>query len=535
MHGGVEAVETIFLLLLAAVSGIALLARKLDIPYPIVLVLAGLALAFVPGMPRVALEPDVVFLVVLPPLLYAAAWQTSWREFRYNLVSISLLAFGLVGFLVFAVAALAPRFLPGFDWRTGFVLGAVVATTDAIAATTIARRLGLPQRIVDVLEGESLVNDATGLLALELGTALVVAGRQPAVGEGAALLLWLTLGGVSVGLLVGLLFAWVERRIEDGPVEITLGLLVPYATYLAAEAVHASGVLAVVACGLWLSRRSAQFFSASVRLQAWAVWDALIFMLNGLVFMLIGLQLPAVLAALREHSPGELAVFGLGFSLLLIVLRLVWTFPMAHVAWLIRRRLLGQPERRPPLRQIFVVGWTGMRGVVALAAALALPTRLADGSPFPQRDLILFLTFAAILVTLVGQGLTLPPLIRALGLAGQSGPDCEEHDARQLMVEAALDHLTARREQDTPAFDGVYDDLAQHYRHELAVLRGDGNEQDGTSEAHHARHRALSHELLRVERQTAVRLRDEGRINDEVLRRLVRDLDLGEERLHTSR
>jgi monovalent cation/hydrogen antiporter len=531
MEGDVKAVEIVFLLLLVFVTAFAFLARKLNTPYPIVLVIAGLALGFVPGMPRVTLNPDIVFLVVLPPLLYAAAWQTSWREFRYNIVSIALLAFGLVSFLVASVALLAPRFLAGFDWRMGFALGAVVATTDAIAATAIARKLGLPPQIVDVLEGESLLNDATGLLALEFAATLIIHGQRPHLGEGLARLVWLTAGGLTVGLVLGFVVDWLEQHIDDAQIEITLSLLIPYAAYLAAEAVHASGVLSVVACGLFLSRRSAHFFSPNVRLQVWSVWESITFALNGLVFVLIGLQLPIVLDGLHAYSIRTLIISGLLFSLLLIVLRLVWTFPGTYLANYIRRHLLGQHEPIPSARQIFVVGFTGMRGVVALAAALALPAQLADGSPFPQHDLILFLTFVVILVTLVVQGLALPPLIRALGLAGASGPNCEEQDAQEILIEAAMAHLATVRHEEGGAFDDIYNDLDHHYRQQLAAVRGQEFGDDGSSASHHERHTALAQQLLRVQRHTLIGLRDEGRINDEVLRRLERQLDLGEERL----
>ncbi|MDE3181095.1 MAG: cation:proton antiporter, partial [Acidobacteriota bacterium] len=286
MQGGdVHAVEILFLLLLLFVAAFGALARKLKTPYPIVLVIAGLLLSFVPGIPRFKLNPQIVFFVVLPPLLYSAAWLTSWREFRRNLVTILFLAFGLVGFTVYGVAETAHWFLSGFDWRLGFVLGAVVATTDAIAATSIAKRIGLPQRIADVLEGESLVNDATGLLALEFAIALLVRGETPSVGAGLARLIFVIVVGIAIGLLVGAGVHWLEPRIDDGPIEITISILVPYAGYLAAEAVHASGVLAVVVCGLYLSHRSADLFSPSVRIQAYAVWNALTFVLNGLVFV----------------------------------------------------------------------------------------------------------------------------------------------------------------------------------------------------------------------------------------------------------
>src|SRR5882724_10132810 len=269
--GGIHQIELVILLLLLFVVVFAALARKLQTPYPIVLVIAGLLLSFVPGIPKVSLNPDVVFLVVLPPLLYSAAWVTSWREFKFNLVSILMLAFGLVGFTVVGVAATTKWVFAGFDWRLGFVLGAVVATTDAIAAASIAKRIGLPQRIVDILEGESLVS-----------------GETPTVDVGLLRLAYLTIAGLALGLVVGILVARIHKLIDDGPIEITLTLLVPYVAYLAAGAIHASGVLAVVACGLYLSRQSSQFFSPNVRMQAWAVWDALTFVLNGLVFVLIG-------------------------------------------------------------------------------------------------------------------------------------------------------------------------------------------------------------------------------------------------------
>jgi len=529
--GGIHAVELVLLLLLLFVVVFAALARKLQTPYPIVLVIAGLLLSFVPGIPKVSLNPDVVFLVVLPPLLYSAAWLTSWREFKFNFVSIFMLAFGLVGFTVAGVAATAKWVFAGFDWRLGFVLGAVVATTDAIAATSIAKRIGLPQRIVDILEGESLVNDATGLLALEFGVAIVVSGQRPTVGAGLLRLAYLTIAGLALGLIVGMVVERIHKLIDDGPIEITLTILVPYVAYLTAEEIRASGVLAVVACGLYLSRKSSQFFSPNVRIQAWAVWDALTFVLNGLVFVLIGLQLPFVLAGIHDYGLKQLLLYGALFSALVIVLRLIWMFPGAYIANVIRIRLLHQNVRMPSPRQIFVVGWTGMRGVVALAAAIALPEMLADGSPFPQRNLIVFLTFSVILVTLVVQGLTLPPLIRALGIAGLKGHESEEEEARKAMVEAALAHLEEARKMDGDKFGGVHEDFEARYKHRLAKLTGTVDEKIGANPAVYARYVELARELLRAERRTAVKLRNEGRINDEVLRRVEHELDLSEERL----
>jgi monovalent cation/hydrogen antiporter len=533
MHGGgIQSIEIVFLLLMLFVAGFTALARKLQTPYPIVLVIAGLVLSLLPGIPRVTLNSDVAFLIVLPPLLFAAAWLTSWRDFVYNLVSISFLAFGLVGFTVLGVAGAAHFAFRGFDWRLGVVLGAVIATTDAIAATSIAKRIGLPQRVVDVLEGESLINDATGLLALEFGLAIVVAGQTPTLSSGFLRLTYLTLAGIVVGLLIGGLIHWIEHHVDDGPIEITISIMVPYAAYLAAEAIHASGVLAVVACGLYLGRGSAHFFSPAVRIQANAVWSVFTFLLNGFVFVLIGLQLPVVREGIKSYSLGELVLYGGLFSALVIVLRMLWVFPGATLAYWIRRRVLHQHEKRPPFRQTFVLGWTGMRGVIALAAALSLPEKLADGSPFPQRNLIIFLTFSVILVTLVLQGLTLPALIRALGLAGASGPSCEETEARRIMAQAALEQLekVCKDVEGDPV--KLYEDLKEHYRLRLSSLPVDGEEQDGSAPEAYAKFLEMSLELLQVERETAVRLRNNGRINDEVLRLLLHELDLSETRYH---
>lgn len=528
---GIHGIELAALLLLVLVVLFAALARKLQTPYPIVLVIAGLALSFLPGIPKITLNPDVIFLVVLPPLLYNGAWLTPWREFKFNFVSIFLLAFGLVGFTVAGVAGTAKWVFAGFDWRLGFVLGAVVATTDAIAATSIAKRVGLPQGIVDVLEGESLLNDATGLLALEFGVAMVVTGETPTLGGGILRLSYLVVAAVVLGLILGVIVESIHRRIDDGPIEITMSIIVPYAVYLAAEAIHSSGVLAVVACGLYMSRHSSHFFSPSVRIQAWAVWESLTFVLNGLVFMLIGLQLPFVLAGIREYSFRQLAQYGVLFSVILILLRMIWMFPGAYLANVIRRKVLHQKVARPPARQIFVVGWTGMRGVLALAAALSLPETLADGGPFPERNLIIFMTFCVILVTLVLQGLTLPPLIRALGLAGAAGHKDEEEKARQAMIEAALAHLEKTRQKDGEEFGSVYDKIEKQYKQRLSNLTGTGDDGVAVNRDAYARYLELTRNLLTAERETALRLRGAGQINDEVLRKIEHELDLTETRL----
>jgi CPA1 family monovalent cation:H+ antiporter len=407
----------------------------------------------------------------------------------------------------------------------------VVATTDAIAATSIAKRVGLPQGIVDVLEGESLLNDATGLLALEFGVAMVVTGETPTLGSGILRLCWLVVAAIALGLVLGVIIEWIHKGIDDGPIEITISILVPYAVYLAAEAIHSSGVLAVVACGLYLSRHSSHYFSPSVRIQAWAVWDSLTFALNGLVFMLIGLQLPFVLAGIREYSFRQLVQYGALFSGILILLRLIWMFPAVYLANFVRRRVLHQKVPRPPARHIFVVGWTGMRGVIALAAALSLPEALADGTPFPQRNLIIFLTFSMILVTLVLQGLTLPALIRALGLVGAEGHKEEEEEARRAMIESALAHLEIARRSDGGEFTAIYDEIERKYKNRMTNLLGQDDQGVAADRHAYARYLELSRNLLGTERQTALKLRSAGRINDEVLRKVEHELDLSETRL----
>jgi monovalent cation/hydrogen antiporter len=528
LTSNVQAVELVFLLLLLFVVAFGALARKLQVPYPIVLVIAGGLLGFVPGIPRIALNPDVIFFVILPPLLYSAAWVTSWREFSYNLVSILFLAFGLVTFTVIGVAQGAPWLFSGFDWKLGLVLGAVIAPTDALAATSIANRVGISKRVTDLLEGESLVNDATGLLALEFGVAMVLGHETPTLAAGTLRLAYLTFAGLAVGLITAWIVDWIERHIDDGPIEIAISILVPYAAYFTADGLHASGVLAVVVCGLYLSRRSSGFFSPGVRLQAWAVWDALTFILNGLVFVLIGLQLPYVLAGIQEYSRGTLFLYGALFSGLVIALRLIWMFPGAYLAHWIRTRFLHQTVTKLSARGIVVVGWTGMRGVIALAAAIALPQTLADGSPFPHRNLIVFLAFCVILVTLVLQGLTLPWLVRILGVTDPPGPNIEEETARREILQAALAYLEESRQKDDAEFDAMYEDLTGHYRQRLTALTGNEDAENGVSPEQHKRLSRISRELLRLERKTAVRLRNEGRINDETLRQLEKELDLRE-------
>jgi Na+/H+ antiporter len=527
---GIHHLELTLLFLVLLVAGLATVAQRFKTPYPIVLFIGGVVLSLLPDLPRIALNPDVVFLVILPPLLYIGGFNTSWRDFQHNLASILMLAFGLVGFTVLGIALGTGWLIPGFNYRLGAVLGAVVSTTDAIAAGAIAKRLGLPRRIVDVLEGESLVNDASGLLALQFTVALVVAGQRPTVGVALLELLWLISGGLAIGLLAAWVIHKASLHITDAPIEIILSLASPYFAYLAAEGIHASGVLSAVVCGLYLGRKNSEVLSINARLDSSAVWKTLEFALNGTVFILMGLQLPLVLSGIHDFSAGQLTRYGATFAILVVALRFIWVYPGAAIAYWIRRYLLHQADPRPSSKQVFIVAWTGMRGVLALAAAISLPTVLQDGSPFPQRNVIIFLTFCVIFATLVLQGLTLPILIQKLGLSAGGGRSVEEQQARLLILNTVLQYLEDLTRQAKSEHTPIYEDMIRHYRARATLIeaRGEKKPREEVAVARYARN--LTQELRALERSTAVSLRNEDKINDELLRTIERELDLIEAR-----
>ena len=539
---------------MAAVAALATLARRIGVPYPILLVIGGLALAFVPGLPPVELDPEIVFLVFLPPLLFGAAYGTSWRDFRQNLRPIALLAVGLVLATTLGVAAVA-HFVAGLSWPAAFVLGAIVSPPDAIAATAIAQGLGVPRRIVTVLEGESLVNDAAAIVAFRIAAG-VAAGTAAFSLSGAGLQFLVGgVGGVVVGLAAGWLVVRVLTGLDDAPVEIVVTLLAPFAAYLAAEeAPHVvwhellgfpgepffSGVLAAVAAGLYVGRRSSMLFSSLSRIEGYAVWEVVVFLLSGLAFVLIGLQLPAVIEGLDGYTTGELALYAVLVSLTVALVRVAWVFPATYLPRLMSRRL-RERDPSPSWRNVAVISWAGMRGVISLAAALSLPLTTEAGAPFPGRDLILFLTFSVILATLVVQGLSLPLIIRALGLEDDGSAEREEVRARREAAEAALARLEELEEE-----EWVREDTAERvrgmygYRRSRFVARekagtgdgADGPDEDGLEERS-ASYGRLTRELVRAQRERLVRLRDAGHISDEALRRVERDLDLEEARLET--
>jgi len=526
MTGVVE----IFVGLLLAVSVLALVARKLTIPYPILFLTGGLLLGLIPGVPKVRLDPELVFLFVLPPLLFPAALFTSLRDFRANLRPISLLAIGLVLFTTVSVAYLAHYFM-ALPLPAGFVLGAIISPPDAIAATAIAERLRVPRHIVTILEGESLVNDATALVTLRFAVAAVATGAF-SLAEASLQFFLSGCGGILIGLAVGWLAAQFHRRVNDPPIEITVSLLTPYVAYLIAERAGCSGVLAVVSAGLYLGWRMPELLTFSTRLEGGPVWAMVEFLLNGFVFILIGLQLPEVLGALYQAAiPGSrLTWYALLISSAVILVRILWVFPTAYLPHLFLKSRCRY-DRWPRWEHVTIVAWTGMRGVVSLAAALALPLTRKDGSPFPGRDLILFLTFIVILATLVVQGLSLPLLIRWLGLKDDGSMEKEEREARLRANRAALARLHEVAAHDAPKANALQR-LRDEYEDHIRQIEGaEFISSDGPLPLFSTEFERLSHAALQVERRTILDLRNQDVINDEVLRRIQRDIDLAEARL----
>lgn len=512
--------------LLVLVALLTVVARKLGIPYPILMtiggVLLGLVLGLVPGLPTFQLAPDLIFLLFLPPLLFAAAFFTSPRELWLNIRPIGLLAIGLVVATAGTVAVVFHALAPEVGWAAAFALGAIVSPPDAVAATAIAQRLGLPRRLVVILEGESLINDATALVLLGLALEAVRSGSF-SVGLGALEFLWVSAGGVVIGLVVGWALIELERRLDDPPVAVIVSVLAPFAAWIAATSapVPVSGVLAVVTAGIVLGRAAPRILGSDVRVLASGVWQMLIFTLNGLVFILIGLQLPAILGSVSVgRSLGDLAFIAGAVCAAVILARLVWVFPAAYLPrWLIPGLAARDPSPSP--RTVLVLGWAGMRGVVSLAAALALPTDV------PGRDLILLLTFAVIFATLVGQGLTLPVLIRRLGIGDEGTAAHEELHAREASVMAALQRLEGLATE-WPGHLELIDQMRSRFQHTTEHLEHDHEAGEVPMDQEQIEHAAIRTAVIDAQRLAVIDLRDRGVISDEAMRLVERELDLEE-------
>jgi CPA1 family monovalent cation:H+ antiporter len=502
----------LFLVLCAVMLGWA--ARRASVPYPIALVIGGGLLGFLPAMPQTQVDPQFLLVLVLPPILYQAALLTSWRDFKANIRPIGLLAFGLVIATTLAVGAVLKLLVPGIPWAAAFVFGAIVSPPDAVAATAILSRLNIPRRLVVVLEGESLVNDASGLVLYKFAVAAVLTGSFSLVDASWQFVL-VAAGGVAIGLAMAWLFLKLHHFIGDAFIEVLVSLSIPYTIYIVAESLHLSGVLAVVAAGIYRARHTPEVVSAEMRILARSVWNLLVFFLNSLVFVLIGLQLSGIVERMTRYTAAQLALYGVLLALAAIVVRFLWIYPASYLP-----RLGGRAEPAPPRGELFVLSWCGMRGIVSLAAALALPVAVESGAPFPYRDHIVFFTFVVILVTLVAQGLTLSPVIRRLGLGTDWSAHEEERRARADLGHAALAAIEqATKEHAAPPA------LAARIRAEFAekILEASPSGPEEQSEAEIARR--LRSAAVRAERAELIRIWRANRISDEVLHQLEEELD----------
>jgi Na+/H+ antiporter len=517
---------SVVILLLAVVTALAQLTDKVRIPYPILLVLAGIGIGFTPWLPDISLDPEIVFLLFLPPVLYAAAWSTSWYEFKSAGRPISLLAIGCVLFTTTAVAAVAHYFIPGFGWPESFVLGAIISPPDAVAASAATKGLKLPKRLITILEGESLVNDATGLIAYRYAIAAAATGTF--IFWLAAINFFYVAGvGILIGVAIGYIFYWIHRITPDNPTtDTTFTLLAPYSAYLAAEYFHTSGVLSVVTCGLIMTWSSSEVFNHKTRLQANAVWDTMIFLLNGVIFIMIGLQLPTILKNLEEYSLSTLIGYGAIVSIATILIRIIWVYPGTYLPrWFSRRIRTNEP--RPAGSGVVIVAWSGMRGIVSLAAALALPLTVRGNVPFPHRDLIIFLTFSVIFSTLVIQGFTLRPLVKWLGIKG--GDNNEEKEARLKIASSVIEHI--EENYSLSLSEEVLNQIKKKYEIRIQRMLRDPEQRILTEKQIEEFLRAQQ-ELLTHERKMIIQMRNTGVVDDEVLHKIEYELDLEETRLN---
>jgi len=518
-------------LLVLLVSGAALLilAGPLRIPYPILLVLGGLLLGFGPGVPKVTMPPEVVLIGILPPLLYVSAYSTGVRELRQNMRPISLLALGLVTLTTVGVAIVAHA-VADLPWAAAFVLGAVVSPTDPIAATAIASRLGVPRRLIDIIEGESLVNDGTALVLLRTAIVAAVAGSF-SLWEASGRLVLNIVGGIAVGLAVGYVIRRVRRLLDNPPLEVTIAFLTGYFAFLPASALGVSGVLAAVTAGVYMGWYTPELTTVQTRLAGQGFWEVLTFLLNVLLFGVIGLQLRPILESLSGSGGWSVVGEAAAVALTVIALRIVWVFPATYVPrWVVPG--LQDRDPAPPWRYLAFISWAGMRGAVTIAAALLIPLETDAGAAFPHRDLIIFFAFSVVLATLVVQGLSLPMVIGALRLeADDGGAQSEEAHARVSAAEAALARLE-ELESEAWVLDETAQRLRGQYRFRIdrfsARIDADG---DGKIEKRSLKYQRLRRELIEAERHAVVELRNTGEISDDVMRRVVRDLDLEVSRL----
>lgn len=512
----------LIIVLLTVVSLFSMLSEKLRISYPIFLVICGLFIGFIPKVLDITLEPELVFLIFLPPLLYAAAWNTSWKDFWAMRGLIGLLALGLVIFTSCAVAIVAYLLIPGFTLALGFLLGGIISPPDAIAATSVLEKLRLPRSVVNILEGESLVNDAASLIVFRFALAAVLTHKFVLLDAGLDFAI-VVLAGILVGLGIALFIYGVHRFLPTtSSIDTAITLIAPYLMYVTAEHFHFSGVLAVVSGGLFLSARSTEVFSFSTRLQSQGVWDTLVFLLNGVVFVLIGLQLPLILNRLGEGPITNAIYFGVVISIVTILVRIIWVFPAVYLPrWLSKKK--QRNEALSDWKSVFIIAWSGMRGVVSLAAALSIPLTLSNGEVFPQRDLILFISFIVILCTLVLQGLSLPYLVHQFDLEITDNKIEQDLEIQMRLVSRVLEHINTRYSEEIET-DHAFGVLKRRYEHlmhtqqkQLAV------EEDMPS--YIFAYRAALLELIEVRRKALEEISVEKKYPDELIRNIEKRID----------
>jgi Na+/H+ antiporter len=518
---------------LSAVVVLSVSAKRLNVPYPISFVIGGVALAFSRNLPRPHFDPEIVLLVVLPPLLYSAAWTTDWLELRRNWRPISLLAFGLVIFTTVVVAVAVHAVIPAFSWPLAFVLGAIVSPPDAVAAEAIFERIAIPRRIAAIVLGECLINDATALVLYRFALVAAVSGAFSLAHASVAFAI-VASGGVLLGVLAALLLEGVLRYMrkygfDDPTIASVVFLLAPFAAYLPADALHVSGVLAAVTSGIILSWRSRLFIDSETRLIGSAVWRVLTYVLNAFAFLLIGLELPAIIAELEPHVR-DYALYGAMVAAIVIVVRIAWVFPATYVPRMFSHWLRAH-DPSPNWRTVAIIGWSGMRGIVSIAAALALPYTFGD-QVFPERGPIIFFTVCVVFATLVLQGLTLRPLIEWLGMTEASKSQRREARLRIRALEAGIERLRdeERRREGSPEIE-LAERIVDEYQQRINVLRGKVAKDEKQAAAESRADRRLQKAALEAERRTIMQMRAEGEIPDAIFRSIEYDLDLAAMRL----
>lgn len=510
---------------------LVMLGQKLRISYPIFLVIGGLLISLVPHVPDIEIDPQLIFLIFLPPLLYEAAWNTSWREFWKWKRPIGLLAFGLVIFTSCVVAYFTHAIIPGFTLALGFLLGGIISPPDAVAATSVLKGLNIPKRALTILEGESLVNDASSLIVFRFALAAIITGEfvlQRAVVD----FFMLTLMGIVVGIAIASVFYLIHKFLPTTPnIDTALTLMAPYIMYISAEQFHYSGVMAVVSGGLFLSYRSHEIFNHQTRLQAYGVWSTVGFLLNGLVFILIGLELPVIVKGHSNYFIAQAVFYGIVISVLTIVIRIIWVYPATFVPRWISKKI-RTTEKSPGWRGPFLVSWAGMRGVVSLASALSIPLTLSNGQAFPQRNLILFVTFVVILVTLVFQGLTLPMVIKFLNIQEVDTEHVEEEHA--VHVRLQLMKASLARLEEKFAREILENELVSNLKLQLqsdvnlTIQKMESLECDFKEREEHAN---VLLDLMQIQRKELAILRKSNAFSDEILRKQEAQLDLDEARV----